>query len=282
MAPESSHFVVLPKFDMHIHTSILTAGELKDVVSEYCIPVDMHPRFPPPSLTMNKLPLRYIRIYIEQLEQGGLQVPFSTFFLAVIKHFGVHVSQLVPMGVKRVILFEIRCRSLGINAIVSLFRVFYKLCKQGHWFSFENKIGGRAKKCFKEVTSSLKGWKKKFFFIDCRAVSDAMPWRYTDNDLRDDFPTHYNENDDAHLAEFVVPLRPPPRHLLYVCGLTTTFRHPDRAYNIKDQDGNVIDMDTFLKLPVWTETIVSKGNPTTTTTTTIPNPALAGYGGGEM
>ncbi|GKE55279.1 hypothetical protein Tco_1494464, partial [Tanacetum coccineum] len=144
----------------------------------------------------------------------------------------MHVSQLVPMGVNR-----------------------------GHWFLFENKTGGRAKKCFKEVTSILKGWKKKFFLIGRRAVSDATPWRHTDTDLRDDFPTHYNENDASRLAEFLVPLRLPPRHLLYMCGLTTACRHPDRAYNIKDQDGNVINMDTFLKLFVWTETIVSKGDP---------------------
>ncbi|GJU18295.1 hypothetical protein Tco_1146261 [Tanacetum coccineum] len=87
MAPESSQAVVFLKFDMHIYTSIMTEGELKDAVSEYCIPADLHPRLPPPSLTMNKLS-----------------------------------------------------------------------CEQGHWFSFENKTGGRAKKCFKEVTSSLKGW----------------------------------------------------------------------------------------------------------------------------
>ncbi|GJS77897.1 hypothetical protein Tco_0727778 [Tanacetum coccineum] len=134
---------------MHIYTSILTVGELKDVVSKYYIPVDLHPRLPPPGLTMNKLPSRYIDIYLEHLEQRGLRDPFSTFFLA------------------------------------------------GHWFLFKNKTGGRAKKCFKEVNSSLKGWKKKFFLIDRRAVPDAMPWRHTDTDLHDDFPTHYNENDAA-------------------------------------------------------------------------------------
>ncbi|GJY10620.1 hypothetical protein Tco_0378805, partial [Tanacetum coccineum] len=170
MAPESSQAVVFPKFDMHIYTLILTIGELKEPI------------------------LR------------GQRIPFSTFFLAVIKHFGVHVSQLVPMAVNR-----------------------------GHWFSFENKTGGRAKKCFKE--------------------------RHTDTDLRDNFPTNYSENDAAHLAEFVVPLRSPPRHLLYMCGLTTTCRHLELAYNIKDQDRNDIYMDTFLKLPVWTETTASKGYP---------------------
>nr|GEV53483.1 retinoblastoma-related protein [Tanacetum cinerariifolium] len=181
--------------------------------------VYLHPRLPPPGLTMNNLLSRYIGIYLEQLDQEGLQIPFSIFFLAVIKHFGVHVSQLVPMGVNR-----------------------------EHWFSFKNKTGGRVNKCFKEVTSNLKGWKKRFFLIDRRAVPDTMPRRHTDTDLHDDFSTHYNENNATRLAELIIPLRPPPHHLLYVCRLTTTCRHPDRAYNIKDHDGNVIDMDTFLKL----------------------------------
>ncbi|GJU64331.1 hypothetical protein Tco_1246166 [Tanacetum coccineum] len=131
-------------------------------------------------MTMNKLPLRYIGLYIEQFEQGGLRVPFSSFLLAVIRHFGVHVSQLVPMGVNR-----------------------------GHWFSFENKTGRGNRKCFKEITSILKGW-KRFFLLDRRAIPDAMPWRHSDTDLHDDFPTHFNENDVDRLSEFQVPLRPPP------------------------------------------------------------------------
>nr|GEZ11433.1 hypothetical protein [Tanacetum cinerariifolium] len=231
--------VVLPKFDMHIYTSELTPLELKAVVSEYCIPLDLHPRLPHPGMTMNRLSSRYIGLYIEQLEQGGLRIPFSSFFLAMIRHFGVHVSQLVLMGVNRVILFEIRCISLNITHTVSLFWVFYKLCKQGHWFPFENKTGRGTKKCFKEVTSSLKGWKNKFFLLDRRAIPDAMPWRHGDTDLHDDFLTTYSESDAACLFEFLVPLQPPPRHLLYM----------------------LISMDTFLKLPTWTRTIVSKGDP---------------------
>ncbi|GJZ34672.1 hypothetical protein Tco_0580489 [Tanacetum coccineum] len=187
---------------MHIYNLILTFKELKYAVVEYCIPGDLHPRLLPSDLNMNKLPSKYVGLYIEKLEQGGLRVPFSTFFLAVIKHFGVHVSQLVLMGVNR------------------------------------NKTGGRSRKFFKEVTSRLKDWKKKFFLIDHRAMPDAMPWRHTDTDLRDDFPMHYNESDATRLAKFIVPLRPPPRHLLYMCGLTTACRHPELAYNIKYRHGN--------------------------------------------
>ncbi|GJY66929.1 hypothetical protein Tco_0469167 [Tanacetum coccineum] len=67
--------------------------------------------------------------------------------------------------------------------------------------------------------------------------------------------------DAARLSKVLVPLRPPPRHLLYVCGLTTACRHPEVRYDIKDQHNDVIDMDTLLKLPSWTGTVVSRGDP---------------------
>nr|GEV91929.1 hypothetical protein [Tanacetum cinerariifolium] len=153
MAPKSSRAVVVPKFDMHIYTSELTSTELKDAISEYCIPIDLHPRLPHP------------------------------------------------------------------------------------------------------------GWKKKFFLLDRQAIPDAMPWRHSDTDLHDDFPTHFNEDDFARLSECQVPLCPPPRHLLYMYGLTTACRHLVLQYHIKDHDKNVISMDTFLKLPTWTGTVVSKGDP---------------------
>nr|GEV28798.1 hypothetical protein [Tanacetum cinerariifolium] len=222
MAPESSKAVVFPKSDMHIFTFELTSSELGKAVEEYSIPLDLHLRLPPLGMTMNKLSSRYIGLYIEQLEQGA----------------GAD-------GVKRVILFEIRNVSLNINPTL---------------VSFENKTGGRATKCFKDVTSSLKGW-NFFFLLDCRAFPDAVPWRHDDTDLDDDFSANYNENDVARLSEFLVPLRPHLRYLLYMCGLTMACRHPELHYNIKDQVQNVIDMDTFMKLPTWTETIVSRGDP---------------------
>ncbi|GJS10541.1 hypothetical protein Tco_0367337 [Tanacetum coccineum] len=80
MAPESSQVVVILKFDMHIHTSTLTTKELKEAITEYCIPTDLHPRLPSPELTMDNLPPNVIGIYIEQLEQGGLRIHLSTFF----------------------------------------------------------------------------------------------------------------------------------------------------------------------------------------------------------
>nr|GEU70530.1 hypothetical protein [Tanacetum cinerariifolium] len=42
---------------------------------------------------------------------------------------------------------------------------------------------------------------------------------------------------------------------LWICIPVSRFQ---LRYNIKDQDKNVIDMDTFLKLPTWTGTVVSR------------------------
>ncbi|GKB30612.1 hypothetical protein Tco_0870013 [Tanacetum coccineum] len=154
MVSETLRVVVVPKFDMHIYTSTLTLKELNQVIETYGIPEDLRFLLPSPDLTMNKLLDDVVGIYVEQLE---------------------------------VTTFEVHCRSLRVSAIVSLFRVFYKLCKQGHWFSFENKTEGCVKKCFKEITSSLKCWKKQFFLIDSRAIRDAMSWRHIDTDVRDDF-----------------------------------------------------------------------------------------------
>ncbi|GKC05986.1 hypothetical protein Tco_0997596 [Tanacetum coccineum] len=48
---------IVPKFDMYVHTSALTSDEVKNLVVEYAIPLDLHPCVPPSSLTMNRLPI---------------------------------------------------------------------------------------------------------------------------------------------------------------------------------------------------------------------------------
>ncbi|GKD22065.1 hypothetical protein Tco_1223768 [Tanacetum coccineum] len=47
---------VVPKFDMHTYTSVLTVNKVNSLAEEYAIPLDLRPRVPPSTLTMNKLP----------------------------------------------------------------------------------------------------------------------------------------------------------------------------------------------------------------------------------
>ncbi|GJV33802.1 hypothetical protein Tco_1394202 [Tanacetum coccineum] len=185
-----------------------TSEVASTVIETYGIPKDLRPLLPSSDLTMNKLSDDVVGIYVEQLEQGGM-----------------------------VTTFKVHCRSLRVSAIVSLFRVFYKLCKQGHKFSFKNKTEGCIKKCFKEITSSLKCWKKKFFLIDNRAIRDAMSWRHIDTDVRNHFPISYNEGDADRLAERVILLRKLPQRMLYMSGLTMIYQHPELSQILRDPEG---------------------------------------------
>nr|GEX01583.1 hypothetical protein [Tanacetum cinerariifolium] len=47
---------VVPKFDMHVYTSVLTYDEVNSLVVEYAIPLYLHPCVPLSGLTMNRLP----------------------------------------------------------------------------------------------------------------------------------------------------------------------------------------------------------------------------------
>lgn len=138
----------------------------------------------PPVLTMDRLPQDAIGIYEAYLDFSRVRIPFSTFLLQVLNHFRVHLSQLVPIGLTKVILFEIYYRSLNFVPYLTLFRLFYTLQKQGHWFSFARRTGrnGQAR-IFNETCSSLKHWKDRFFLIDRRAIPDAMPWRHPDSSV---------------------------------------------------------------------------------------------------
>ncbi|GJU53787.1 hypothetical protein Tco_1227501 [Tanacetum coccineum] len=191
--------VVVPKFDMPSHESTMTAEKVKTLAIRHGIPLDLHPVALTAEWTMDQLSEELIGLYEQFFEFSRIRVPFSTFLLAVIKHFGVHITQLVPLGLNRLTMFELYCWSLDIIPPVTLFRVFYKVNKQGHWFSFEKRIGkGGGGKMFRETFFGIKGWKKRFFFLDRRAIPDAMAWRHHDSDVNDPMP-----EDEVTMSEYI-------------------------------------------------------------------------------
>nr|GFB23779.1 hypothetical protein [Tanacetum cinerariifolium] len=85
---------------------------------------------------------------------------------------------------------------------------FFKVSKQRHWFSFEKRVGkGAGGQIFQETFSGLKGWKNRFFFLDRRAISDAMAWRHHGSDISDSvLEDGFSEQDVQTLAERVIDL----------------------------------------------------------------------------
>ncbi|GKC81851.1 hypothetical protein Tco_1137568 [Tanacetum coccineum] len=268
----------LPKFDLHLHKSSLTETHVKWLAKCYGVSEDLHPRVAPEGMTMNALPNDAIGLYAHHFQQGGLIFPFSSFFLKVVEHFCVYISQLVPLSANRVTFFELYCRSLDIIPTVPLFRVFYKLCKQGNWFSFQNRVGKKCKPCLKDAPTSLRKWKDKFFLVDRRATPIAMAWRHHDSSVTDPSPksNEYNASDVAKMREVVIALRKPPPSLLYVAGLSHVWKHASRAFSLKDPKGKVVTMAEFLRLPNFKGCKVAAGEllpPGSARVTHLSNPA---------
>ncbi|GKC71383.1 hypothetical protein Tco_1117266, partial [Tanacetum coccineum] len=129
--------LIMAKKDMDTYHSRLTYDDLNDRIARYNIPCDLHPQLPPREFVMFKLPkLNVIGVYHRIFDFFGVRIPFLSFLLSLIKHYNVHFSQLGPLGLKKVVTFEMLCRSLQDESTINLFRVFQTLCKQGHWFSF--------------------------------------------------------------------------------------------------------------------------------------------------
>ncbi|GJS61691.1 hypothetical protein Tco_0656475 [Tanacetum coccineum] len=226
----------LPKFDMHLYKSSLNETQVKWLIKCYKILEELHPRVMPEGVTMDALPNNAIKLYVHHFQQGGLRVPFFAFFLKVVEYFCVHISQLVPISINHTTIFEMYCRALNVTPTVPLFRVFYKLYKQGNWFSFQSRVGKGCKPCFKDAPTSLKKWKDKFFLVDWRVAPIAIPWRHHDSSVADPLPKsrEFNESDVERLREVVITLHKPSPSLLYADGLSYSWKHARHVSILKD------------------------------------------------
>ncbi|GJW79436.1 hypothetical protein Tco_0143411 [Tanacetum coccineum] len=181
---------VVPNFDMHVYTSVLTSDEIKSLVAEYAIPLDLHPCVPPSSLTMNKLPT---------------------------------------------------------DKIGSLVIIRTSLGEKG------------SRQDFQRVLHESQALEGPVFFIDRRAIPDAMPWRHQDSSVADPTPTGVRAEDIRRLCKNVIDLRPVHPAMLYAMGLTTIWKHVGHHPVFKNGEGmvattnEVIPQHTTPPLPFSTQ-----------------------------
>ncbi|GJU51912.1 hypothetical protein Tco_1221467 [Tanacetum coccineum] len=199
----------------------------ENLVKTFRIPLDLHPRLPDSTFTMDHLTSDAIGIYFNFLWFYDVRIPFLTFLLSVLKYFKVHISQLVPLGLNKVVSFEVVCRDLNIVPTVTLFHVFKCLCKQGDWLSF-SKRQNTEDGCMDDGPSSSKKWKSKFFLIDRRAIPDHLTLRHSHSCVSDDLSTDgYDRNDVERLRV----------HLIHLC-------------EMREELGEISIYD-FMTLPSW-------------------------------
>ncbi|GJT00626.1 hypothetical protein Tco_0821795 [Tanacetum coccineum] len=132
----------------------------------------------------------------------------------------------------------------------------------GDWFTFERRVGpGSGGKILNETFSGLKGWKKRFFFLDRRAIPQAMAWRHHDSDIHDPLPADgFRASDVVTLTNQSIDIRPVPSGLLFHAGLATTWEFSGFLPIFKDTEGNVVTMSEYLRFPFLDGATIEQGD----------------------
>ncbi|MFS7944221.1 hypothetical protein Hanom_Chr06g00509501 [Helianthus anomalus] len=170
--------------------SVLTARDLKSLVKTYNIPEQFSPTLSGPTKPVVFTPDR-IPLYILAFSSCGVRYPLSSFKVALLRHFGVHFSQLHPLGLMRVVHFELSCAAISGEPSIPLFCMFYKLISNEDWFTFAKRQNNVSKPCYTFMPTSTypKDWKSRFIFVSAAIISKSLLPRDVDAPIEDTVPT---------------------------------------------------------------------------------------------
>ncbi|GJU13968.1 hypothetical protein Tco_1136364 [Tanacetum coccineum] len=160
-----------------------------------------------------------------------IKIPFTKFFMAVLKYFRIYISQLSPFGAARVSHFEVLTRVLNLAPSVTVFRAFYTRSYSDGLFSFA-KRSTTAPSCFTKPPDSIKSWTDHFFWVDSCAFPISVPL-YTGGILeKDSAPllTARQEETVRLLESHKAPFRRYPECFLCQVGLSKYYPFDDNSY----------------------------------------------------
>ncbi|GJW11127.1 hypothetical protein Tco_1576954 [Tanacetum coccineum] len=128
--------------------------------------------------SIRDFPQGKIGVYTRFFEFVNLSL--STFFLHVLTHFGMYISQLIVLGASRISHFEISCRGHGGVPTIYPFRRFYLATSlPTGWITIEQRHKRKnttVPTCHTEHFDSLKGWRDIFFWVNASVAPIAMRW----------------------------------------------------------------------------------------------------------
>ncbi|KAJ0694829.1 hypothetical protein HanPI659440_Chr15g0613251 [Helianthus annuus] len=170
--------------------SIVTQEELESFVTSYRIPSNLLPSLPGPNDPVTYSSERIV-IYTLSFSFSGVRYPLSLFKINLLKHYGIHFSQLHPLAFLRIVHFELSCAAFYGVTSVPLFRRFYRLRSNGDWFTFEKRKVSVSLPCYSFMPTStyLKEWKNQFIFVSPLLLSEHLPARDPATVVEDDVPS---------------------------------------------------------------------------------------------
>ncbi|GJS14121.1 hypothetical protein Tco_0408593 [Tanacetum coccineum] len=222
---------------------------LKEVLKDFYIPAEVHPTALERGKTIFEFPAGKVGVYTRIFDACGYRIPFTKFFITVLKYFRVHISQLSPVCAARVSHFEVLTGMLDLAPSVTLFRAFYTRSYSDGLFSFA-KRSTSAPTCFPKPPDSIKNWADHFFWVDSRVLPIFVPL-YTRGILEKD-PTPYlttrQEQAVKLLESHKDPFRRYPECFLCLVGLSPYYPFDENSYPAFEYpDGTEMCLFDFIK-----------------------------------
>ncbi|KAF5754488.1 hypothetical protein HanXRQr2_Chr17g0791841 [Helianthus annuus] len=226
--------------------SRLTQEEVELFCKEYGIRKMFKPTAPACDVPIDKCPAGFIALYCRHFEFSNLRHPFSLFVLNLLEYYRVSFGQIHPKGMARVLHFEVLCHALGYDPSLLLSRRFFRLAKNGDWFTFET---SKVDAClFSSMVTTLGTWKDRFFWVSDCIPPFKMVWRHPNPILNEPEPSESELNDTFLKAIRECPsrVRPFPEHLLVMLGVSDLWEKADRD-PVLMRSGTVMSALDFIK-----------------------------------
>ncbi|KAF5798477.1 hypothetical protein HanRHA438_Chr07g0303731 [Helianthus annuus] len=115
--------------------------EFNNIVQEMAFRPEWGAQYPPPGSTALDAPPGYITLYAAFFREGSFRLPITKFTAAVLRGYGLHISQINPIGLPRITHFEYVCRAYHIKPTFEMFNVFYSVTYASGFYSFQARTG---------------------------------------------------------------------------------------------------------------------------------------------
>ncbi|MFS7943725.1 hypothetical protein Hanom_Chr06g00503611 [Helianthus anomalus] len=163
--------------------SVLTKNDLEIFVDTYQTLEQFSPTLLGPD-GPEECTSKRIVLYTPAFSACGVRYPLSAFKVELLKHFGIHFSQLHPLVSMRVVHF------VASEPSVPLFCMFYKLVSNGDWFTFTKRKDSISPPCYSFMPTSTypKEYKNRFIFVSVVMLPESHPLRDPKAPIEDSGP----------------------------------------------------------------------------------------------
>ncbi|KAJ0738764.1 hypothetical protein HanOQP8_Chr06g0230371 [Helianthus annuus] len=164
--------------DQSTSYSRLTQEEVEAFCAQWGINLKFNPVAPGLDKSIDQCLAGSIALYCRHFEFSNLRHPFSIFVLNVLEYYRISFGQIHPRGLARILHFESICRAAGYDSSLLSFRRFFRLAKNGDWFTFEK---SQVDTCLiSSMVTTLGSWKDRFFWVSESIIPFKMIWRHPD------------------------------------------------------------------------------------------------------